>query len=82
MAESQAAFAALSDAILRYLALHPEAADSEEGIAAWWMPAMGVQTNAADVAAALEKLHRCGLVARVVLPDGRVIFRAHEDGRN
>jgi hypothetical protein len=74
--ESADAVAQVSDAILRYLLLHPEAADSEDGIADWWMPAMALETNAADVAEALRTLHRRGLVERVTLPDGRVIYRA------
>jgi hypothetical protein len=74
--ESAEAVAQVSDAILRYLLLHPDAADSEDGIADWWMPAMALETNAAQVAAALHALHRRGLVAKVTLPDGRVIYRA------
>ena len=67
----------VTDAIRAYLSRHPDAADSEEGIAAWWMPAMDVETCAAEVAVALEQLHRLGLIERQSLPDGRVIYRAH-----
>ena len=66
----------IADAIRAYLSRHPDAADSEEGIAAWWMPAMDVETCAAEVAVALEQLHRGGLIERQSLPDGRVIYRA------
>jgi hypothetical protein len=65
----------VADAIRAYLSRHPDAADSEEGIAAWWMPAMDVDTCTAEVAAALERLYAQGLIERHSLPDGRVIYR-------
>jgi hypothetical protein len=75
----------VAKAIRAYLSQHPDAADSEEGIAAWWMPPMGVHTNAAEVAAALARLCRNGLMEQQRLPDGRLIYRrrasAGEDGR-
>ncbi|HEX2828609.1 MAG TPA: hypothetical protein VHP37_19805 [Burkholderiales bacterium] len=77
MGEPPDAGVAVADAILRYLALHPDAADSEEGIAEWWMPEMGIGTNAPAVAEALRSLHRNRLVERETLPDGRVIYRAN-----
>jgi hypothetical protein len=67
---------AIADAILRYLALHPDAADSEDGIAGWWIPAMGMSTSGEAVADALRELHRKGHIERTTLPDGRVIYRA------
>ena len=77
MGEPPDASVAIAEAILRYLALHPDAADSEDGIADWWMPEMGVGTSARAVAEALRSLHREGLVERETLPDGRVIYRAN-----
>lgn len=81
---SQAADAGITrvvEAIRNYLSRHAEAADSEGGIAAWWMPAMGVQTSAAEVAIALERLLRMGLVERQRLPDGQTIYRARSTVR-
>lgn len=62
--------------ILAYLARHPRAADSEEGIAQWWLPRVGVDVGLAHVQLALEVLVRCGAVQRFTLPDGRAIYRA------
>ena len=75
MVESPEA-SAIAEAILRYLGMHPDAADSVDGIADWWMRTMRVETNVEAVEEALRKLHRDGLVARATLPDGRVIYRA------
>ena len=73
-AESRAQRA--SEAIEAYLARWPQAADTEQGIARWWLPRMGVDLPLADVRAALERLVRLGVVARTDLPEGSVIFRA------
>ncbi len=63
-------------AILAHLARHPLAADTEQGIAQWWLGPMGVDVPLADVRQALEALLRDGRIERATLPDGRAIFRA------
>lgn len=65
-----------AEAIRAYLARHPRAADTEQGIAQWWLPAMGVDVSLADVEQALAALVHAGQVQRVVLPDGSAIYRA------
>ena len=62
-------------AILAHLARHPLAADTEQGIAQWWLGSQGV-----DVRQALEALQREGRIERATLPDGRAIFRAPRSG--
>jgi hypothetical protein len=64
------------EAIAAYLARCPMAADTEEGIAQWWLPGMGVDVPQADVHEALERLLRSGALATTVLPGGGVIYRA------
>ena len=64
------------EAIAAYLACCPMAADTEEGIAQWWLPGMGVDVPQADVHEALERLLRSGELATTVLPGGGVIYRA------
>lgn len=64
------------EAIESYLSAHPGAADSELGIAEWWLPTEGVEADPLAVAEALAWLEAHRSVERQSLPDGRVIFRA------
>ncbi len=48
--------------IERYLADHPEAADSAEGIARWWLTRQRIHYEVALVEAALAHLRRKGVV--------------------
>ncbi len=52
----------LSSLILRYLLKHPEARDSIEGIAEWWLLAQRVEDEVDNVKEALELLIEEGLV--------------------
>ena len=63
----------LAEAIRRYLAAHPDAADSAQGIADWWLNEPAPVDAVLD---ALESLVREGLVERRVLTGGRVIYKA------
>ncbi len=67
-------------AILAHLARHPLAADTEQGIAQWWLGSQGVDVPLVDVLMALEALQREGRIERATLPDGRAIFRAPRSG--
>jgi hypothetical protein len=66
--------AAIADAIRRYLDTHPEAADSAEGIAAWWLEGSAVRTDL--VQAALDTLVREGVMQHDRLLDGTIIYSA------
>jgi len=68
------------EAIEDYLLQHPDAADSEQGIARWWVPAMGVEASAQEVAVALENLRALERIERKCLPGGPVIYRANRTG--
>ena len=63
-------------AIERYVAQHPAAADSAEGIAQWWLPAMGIDASMDEVTQALEILVDRGVLERTPLPGGQAIYRA------
>ena len=63
-------------AIERYVAQHPAAADSAEGIAQWWLPAMGIDASMDEVTQALEILVDRGVLERAPLPGGQAIYRA------
>jgi hypothetical protein len=56
-----------------YVALHPTAADTPEGIARWWLPHSG-EPALSLVEAALEQLVQRGIVVRRTLPSGAFIF--------
>jgi hypothetical protein len=71
----------IADAIRRYLARHPSAADSDLGISEWWLPEVGVEGAVAEVRDALEVLEREGVVEACVLDDGRCVWRAATDRR-
>lgn len=61
-------------AIEEYLATHPHAADSIEGVARWWVEERGVQATADEVRLALAELVASGVVRRVRLADGTVLY--------
>lgn len=63
-------------AIELYLALHPAAADSEQGVVQWWLPVVGVDVPVEHVHRALEILWERGGVERTVTPDGGTMYRA------
>ena len=69
-----------AEAIEAYLARWPQAADTEEGIAQWWLPRMGVDLPLPDVRSALERLVRQRVMTRTSLPEGSVIYRAAAAG--
>lgn len=71
------------DAIMRYLASHPNAADTVEGIAKWWLPnrtsagtsgSMGADLELVE--AALNRLQMQGLVRRQSNTDRHVLYSA------
>lgn len=64
------------EAIEAYLARHPEAADSAEGIARWWLAAGGLEVAADEVRRALARLIEFGIVRMDRTPDGRPLYRA------
>jgi len=74
--DAQPAIKHVVSAIQAYLALHPAAADSEQGVAQWWLPAVGVDVPVAHVHQALELLWKRGALERTTLPDGGSVYRA------
>jgi Fe2+ or Zn2+ uptake regulation protein len=62
--------------ILRYLQDHPEAADSLDGIASWWLPQSGHSVSIESVQAALVQLVEEHRIARIHLADGRTLFQS------
>ena len=70
----------LAARIEAYLARWPRAADTEQGIAEWWLRDLGAPASAADVTAALDALLARGVVRSVRLPDGTQIYQSARAG--
>lgn len=64
----------LCDALRRYLAKHPDAADSLEGICQWWLPETLRGTSPVLLQTAMEALVVTGEMRRVLLPDGSELY--------
>jgi hypothetical protein len=67
---------AIADIIEQYVIEHPHAADTPEGIRAWWVGRAGSGDSLDDVQAALDHLLERGRVSRTLLPDGTTIYGA------
>lgn len=66
----------LHDAIRRYLQSNPNAADSLDGIMNWWLPKLGYEkVDSESVLQALEQLTAEGVVRKVSLMDGTILYR-------
>jgi len=63
--------ASIMEEVLVYLAAHPAAADTADGIATSWL---GGRVPHADVEAALARLVARGELAARLLPDGQLLF--------
>lgn len=62
------------EAILRYLAARPHAADTVEGVVNWWLPLQRYQDTYETIEKILEGLAAEGLLAKTSLPDDKVIY--------
>lgn len=60
--------------IRRYLANHPNASDSLEGVQRWWLGEGAVEAPGSTVQQALDQLVRKGTVVKKMLPDGTVVY--------
>ena len=70
--------AAVRDAILEYVQTHPEAADTALGIVRWWLPQDMGEGAVQVIDAVLDDLVRTGMMWRVQLPDGALLFAARD----
>jgi hypothetical protein len=65
----------LAHDILAYLAEHPDAGDTLEGIVQWWVLEQTIKRLTAGVMSALQMLVAQGLVTEHPLEDGRTHYR-------
>jgi hypothetical protein len=61
--------------ILSYLAEHPTAGDTREGIVHWWLLEQKIKYMTAEVESALNELVAHGLLIEQRQEDGRVHYR-------
>jgi hypothetical protein len=66
----------LAQQIERYLAAHPQAADSLAGIVRWWLTRQHYEVSAHKVMRAAEHLVRAGKVQKQTTADGTTIYAA------
>lgn len=73
---------ALIQAIEAHLLAHPQAADSAEGVARWWLAGQGVAVTPAQLEVALALLVQHKRLRRVQLADGNTLYcgSANRDG--
>ena len=71
----------IADEIERYLQRHPGAADTAEGIRAWWLPVDLSGIDLSVVVAALEQLEARGVVMRTELKGLQTTFGSAARGR-
>ena len=62
------------EAILRYLAERPHAADSVEGVVSWWLPLQRYKDTYEDIENILEELVADGHLVKTNMPDNKVIY--------
>ncbi len=72
---------AIAAEIERYVAAHPGAADTAEGIQRWWLSGRLADEPAAVLTEALDALIARGVIARRTLPDGRTLYAASQGRR-
>ncbi len=61
--------------IERYLRCHPNAADTLEGVASWWLQDVPLQ----QIEAALQRLVEAGVVVKKTVPGGRFLYAKGSD---
>ncbi len=64
-----------AEAIKRYLVTRPNASETIDGVAKWWLLQQRFNDSIEHVQLALDMLERKGEVIRVHLNDGREMYR-------
>lgn len=65
----------LARAIVRYVNAHPDASDTIEGVARWWVASEAEHVTVDLLERALDMLTERRVLTVRVLPDGRQVFR-------
>jgi hypothetical protein len=65
---------AVAQEIKSYLAAHPNAADSVEGVVKWWLTRQRYEQAADEVQQALDYLIAEGMVSKITTAGGRTVY--------
>ena len=68
--------------VLRYLEQHPNAADTVEGVAVWWLGGNESDEWLSIVRCAIERLVNSGDVSQKTMPDGTTIVTRSSKASN
>ena len=71
---------AVAATIRRYLLDHPNAADTLQGVAQWWLSGDADEEWLSKVQRAIEQLVKRGEMVRQTLRDGTVIYERNKQG--
>jgi hypothetical protein len=80
MTEPEGRARSVASEIARYLERRPDASDTEEGVMRWWIPRVRLEEEMAIVRSALALLVAQGMVERLILQGGLVMFRRLHHG--
>ena len=67
----------IASEILKYLADHPNAADTLNGIVQWWLPERTIRFQVDQVRQALDELIAKGMVTKQRRSDSKIVYRAN-----
>lgn len=79
MQNSESDITKVNQEILDYLQENPNAADSLKGVINWWLPQAYKKLDAASIEQVLEQLIGEGLVSKIELTDGTIIYRQRNE---
>lgn len=68
----------IASRILEYIQKNPDAGDTLEGIVRWWLDSEMINKSVEEVAKALEALIEKGLLKKVKLSNGKLIYKVHD----
>jgi predicted SnoaL-like aldol condensation-catalyzing enzyme len=66
---------AIAQVVLEYLQAHPQAADTAEGVSAWWLGTSRRDRRVPSVVEALDALVARGTVRCEATPAGETVYR-------
>jgi len=78
MADDERIVDLLETCIRRHLAENPDAADTAEGIAAWWIPPSVPHAAPEHVERVLGRLVAAGELVRIGLAGGTILYRRRD----